>query len=127
MPDAPGFGRRIDGPTGRRRAVRERTSLPVSLHSVDQSRVALLADVSESGCRIRGMGLPDTGRDLLLKVAGVELFGRIVWKADGERGVQFDQHISEAELKALRQALSGQPGQEKDVIPPEGRRKPRSD
>ena len=40
MPDALGFGRRIDGPTGRRRAVRERTSLPVSLHSLTRLRFA---------------------------------------------------------------------------------------
>lgn len=126
MPDETGFGRRTDGPTGRRRAVRERMSLPVSLYSVDQSRVALLADVSQSGCRLQGMGLPEVGQDVLLKAAEVELFGRIVWKDDRERGVRFDEPISDTDLENLRQVLSrhhGQDSSDPDIIPPEGRRK----
>src|SRR3954453_17809038 len=82
MPDEAGFGRRADGPTGRRRALRERMPLAVSLYAVDQSRVALLADISESGCRLQGIGLPEVGQDVLLKAVDVELFGRVVWKDD---------------------------------------------
>lgn len=126
MPDEPGFGRRTDGPTGRRHATRERINVPISLYSVDQSRVALLADVSYSGCRLQGMNLPDVGRDVLLKVADVELFGEIVWKEDRERGVRFDQPISEMDLDDLRKVLSRQRGDESPdpkIIPPAGRRK----
>ena len=126
MPDKGGFGRRTDGPTGRRRAVRERMNLPISLYSVDQSRVALLDDVSQKGCRLKGTGLPGVGQDVLLKAANVELFGQIVWKDGGARGVKFDEPISDADLEDLRQLLSGQNGQEsscRDIIPPEGRRK----
>ena len=125
MPDAEGFGRRTDGPTGRRRAVRERLSLAVSLYSVDQSRVALLADISKSGCRLQGMGLPGVGQDVLLKAGDVELFGQIVWRDGPERGVMFDEPISEADLEDLRQVLGPQ-GREPDIIPPEGRRTPGS-
>ena len=128
MPDEAAFGRRTDGPTGRRRGVRERMNLPVSLYSVDQSRVALLADVSRTGCRLEGMGLPDVGQDVLLKAADVELFGRIVWKDGRERGVKFDEPINDTDLEDLRQVLARQQGQESarpDIIPPEGRRKPR--
>lgn len=128
MPDEAGFGRRTDGPTGRRRAVRERMNLPVSLYSVDQSRVALLADVSLRGCRLEGVGLPDVGQDVLLKLADVELFGRIVWKDGRERGVKFDEPINDTDLENVRQVVSQQQGQESsqpDIIPPEGRRKPR--
>lgn len=126
MPDEAGFGRRTDGPTGRRRALRERMNLPVSLYSVEQSRVSLLADVSRIGCRLHGMGLPEVGQDVLLKAAEVELFGRIVWKGDGERGVKFDEPISETELEHLREVLSRHLGLESprtEMIPPEGRRK----
>ena len=126
MPDEARFGRRTDGPTGRRRAVRERMSLAVSLYSVDQSRVALLADVSQTGCRLQGMALPEVRQDVLLKAADIELFGRIVWKNGGDRGVKFDEPISDTDLEHLRQALSSQRGQETpdpDIIPPEGRRK----
>ena len=125
MPDEAGFGRRMDGPTGRRRALRERMSLAVSLYAVDQSRVALLADISESGCRLEGMGLPEVGQDVLLKAVDVELFGRVVWKDDRERGVKFDELISATILEKLRRTVQGD-GEESarpDIIPPEGRRK----
>lgn len=125
MPDETGFGRRTDGPTGRRRALRERMNLPVSLYSVEQTRVSLLADVSQIGCRLHGMALPEIGQDVLLKAGDVELFGRIVWKADGERGVKFDEPISKTELERLREVLSRHLGLEApraDIIPPKGRR-----
>jgi len=83
-------------------------SLPVSLYSVDQSRVALLADISQSGCRLQGMALPGVGQDVLLKAADVELFGQIVWKDGSERGVKFDETITEADLDDLRQVLGRQ-------------------
>lgn len=126
MPDEAGFGRRTDGLTGRRRAVRERMSLPVSLYSIDQSRVALLADVSQTGCRVQGMALPELGQDVLLKAADVELFGQIVWKDGSDRGVKFDGPISDTDFENLRQSLSLQRGHElpnPEIIPPEGRRK----
>ncbi len=127
MPDETGFGRRTDGPTGRRRALRERMNLPVSLYSVEQTRVSLLADVSQKGCRLHGMALPEVGQDVLLKAGDVELFGRIVWKGDGERGVKFDEPISKTELVRLREVLSRHLGLEaprSEIIPPQGRRKP---
>ena len=103
--------------------------MPVSLYAVDQSRVALLADLSPTGCRLLGTGLPQTEQDILLKVAEFELFGHIVWKKEGERGVQFDEPISNTLFTQLREVLSRQQGNEgssdPDIIPPEGRRKPR--
>ena len=127
MADDARFGRRTDGPMGRRHAIRERINLPVSLYSIDQSRVSLLSDVSRTGCRLHGTGLPDVGQDVLLKAADVEMFGRVVWKGDGERGVKFDESISDTDMGRLREALSRQLGQESvapNIIPPEGRRKP---
>jgi hypothetical protein len=126
MPDVARFGRRTDGPEGRRRAVRERMDLAVSLYAVDQTRVTLLVDVSEKGCRLQGMGLPEIGQDVLLKVSNVELFGRIVWKDDMQRGVEFDQPLTGNELTDLRQILARQAGVESiepRIIAPEGRRK----
>ena len=73
------------------------------------------------------MGLPEVGQDVLLKAADVEMFGRVVWKGDGERGVKFDESISDMDMAHLREALSRQSGQEsadRNIIPPEGRRKP---
>jgi hypothetical protein len=100
-------------------------NLAVSLYSLDQSRVALLADISQEGCCLHGTGLPDVGQDVLLKAGDVGLFGQIVWKGDGKSGVEFDQTISQGDLKDLRRLLAAQVGQESlrpNVIPPEGRR-----
>ena len=129
MPDERRFGRRTDGPTGRRRALRERVNLAVSLYSIDQSRVAYLADLSQTGCRISGMGLPEVGQDILLSVAEVEFFGRVVWKEGASRGIQFDEPITDESLQDVRQAVDrehGKQSSEPDIIDPEGRRKPKS-
>ena len=108
MADKLQFGRRTDGPTGRRRAPRARMNLAVSLLSVDQTRVALLADLSQTGCRLHGMGLPVVGQDVLLNAGDLELFGRIVWKGGDERGVTFDEPISETDFADLKEVLSRQ-------------------
>ena len=126
MPDERRFGRRADGPTGRRRAVRERVDLNVSLYSVDQSRVALLIDVSKVGCRLGGSGLPPVGRDVLVKLGGIELYGQIVWKGDCERGVVFDVPMNDADVEDLRVALARARGTDlagPNIISPGGRRK----
>lgn len=99
------FGKRADGPSGRRRAERKSLDVSLSLISIEQSRVAVLADISATGCRLKGYSLPGVGRDVLLKSANIELFGRIVWKGDAQRGVQFDQPLSEQELEDLKATL----------------------
>lgn len=102
------FGKRSDGPSGRRRAEREQIDVSVSLFSIDQSRVAHLEDISATGCRLRGHSLPAVGREVLLKVGNVELFGRIVWKGDAQRGIEFDQPLGEGELEKLKVTLASQ-------------------
>lgn len=128
MSERTGFGRRVDGPTGRRHAVRERLNLAVSLYSVEQTRVAVLADISEEGCKLQGLALPGVGRDVLLKAGDVELFGQIVWKSNGERGVKFDHALTDASLAELRSLLALQLGQNKhdpEILDPRGRRRSR--
>jgi|SRR5579884_2980398 len=126
MPDEPGFGRRMDGPGGRRRGVRERANIAISLYSIEQSRVAMLADISESGCRLTGTALPAVGEDVLLKVNDVELFGSIVWKDGNDRGVQFDEPITQASIEQVRKAIARERGgaPTPEIVPPEGRRSP---
>ena len=75
------------------------------------------------------MALPEVGQDVLLKAANVELFGRVVWRGDGQRGIEFDQPIGDAALDLLRDALARELGRENarpDIIRPEGRRGPQS-
>ena len=106
MADRRRFGRRIDGPEGRRGAKREKLDLSVSLYSVDQSRVVQIADISLSGCRLLGIGLPGVGHDVLLDIDATELFGRIVWKEGDQRGLEFEEPISEEALIDIKSRLS---------------------
>lgn len=95
-------GRRIE----RRKSKRDPLGIQVSLHSITQSRVALLLDVSTTGARISGQDLPAVGKDVLLKVAGVELFGGIVRATGKEAAMAFDRPIGQRELDRLRSVMS---------------------
>ena len=65
------------------------------------TRISLL-DVSRSGARLEGAGLPAVGKDVVLKCGAIDRLGTIVW-AVGERcGVLFDEPISTRELVTLR-------------------------
>jgi hypothetical protein len=84
------FGRRIDGPTGRRRAQREEVVLAGSALTLGASRAVVVTDVSPSGAKLLGRKLPQAGTDVLLTVGSVELFGEIVWLGHDECGISFE-------------------------------------
>jgi hypothetical protein len=91
------FGRRIDGPTGRRRAQREEVVLAGSALTLGASRAVVVTDVSPSGAKLLGRKLPQAGTDVLLAVGSVELFGEIVWLGRDECGISFEAPLG-AEL-----------------------------
>lgn len=86
----PNFGRRIDGPTGRRRAPREEVVLAGSALTLGASRAVVVTDVSSAGAKLLGRKLPAAGTDVLLAVGKVELFGEIVWLGHDECGIAFE-------------------------------------
>ncbi len=92
----------------RRRAKRDPLGIQVSLHSITQSRVALLLDVSTTGARVRAPDLPGVGKDVLLKIAGVELFGTVVRTAGRDAAMTFDRPIGPKELETLRAVMAEQ-------------------
>jgi len=103
------FGTRArPAPVERRREKRSALGVAVSLFSVTQSRVVLMLDVSTGGARISGQSLPETGKDILLKIADTELFGRVIRSGEGEAAIKFEQPIDDAVLDELRQAVSEQ-------------------
>ena len=105
------FGTRRQEPIERRRAKRDRLGISISLYSTTQSRVVSMVDVSQSGARIAGHNLPGAGRDVLLKIADVELFGSIVRASESEAAVKFERPIGPRELESLRAVLEEQTGQ----------------
>lgn len=102
------FGTRRPEPVERRRAKRDELGISVSMLSTTQSRVVFMLDVSRTGARISGLNLPAAGKDVLLKIADVELFGTIIRAKEGEAAIAFDRAIGEAELERLHAVLAEQ-------------------
>lgn len=61
-----------------------------------------LLDVSRTGARISGTGLPHVGREIILKCGPIDTFGTIAWTASGRCGVHFDEPLSLRDLVTLR-------------------------
>jgi len=103
------FGKRLDGIFGRRTAERAEVSIPVSLFTVDQSRVVILGDLSGTGARLEGHDLPPRGRDVWLKLAGADVFGRVVWSKPGQCGITFEDRLDGEELARILRELEFEP------------------
>jgi hypothetical protein len=84
------FGKRIDGPGGRRWIRRRKVCIPGSALSIHGSRSVLVEDLTLTGARLLGRGLPKAGTELELRVGEHSLFGEVVWDGAERRGVRFD-------------------------------------
>ena len=103
------FGKRqASPPQERRERKRDPLGIAVSLYSVGQSRVVLMADVSQTGARFKGHDLPPVGKDVMLIAGDVELFGEVVRSNEGEAAIHFDRPIGPDELEALQTVLTEQ-------------------
>ena len=89
----PSFGRRVDGPAGRRRSKREDVVLAGSALALGASRAVMVTDVSPSGAKLLGRKLPEAGSDVLLTVGSVELFAEVAWLRHDECGISFDSPL----------------------------------
>ena len=89
----PSFGRRVDGPAGRRRAQREEVVLAGSALTLGASRSVVVTDVSPSGAKLLGRRLPQAGTDVLVTVGNVELFAKIAWLGHDECGISFESPL----------------------------------
>ena len=109
MPGDRTFGSKRSAPViDRRRQRRNSLGIAVSLYSVTQSRVALMIDASSGGSRIKGQNLPPAGKDIILKVGDVELFGRIIRTVGEEAAVEFEQPVSQFVLERLQKMVGEQ-------------------
>ncbi len=90
--------------THRRSTSRLRTSLPARLTDLTSSYGVKLHDLSRSGARI---SVPASkclhpGELVVLRWAGFERFGEIVWATDECGGILFEEELEERELMATR-------------------------
>ncbi len=84
------FGKRADGPGGRRWLRRKWVRTAASAAFGDGATAVLIENLSLTGARLRGFGLPLLGSDVELKVGERSLFGRVAWAAGDHRGISFD-------------------------------------
>jgi len=85
------FGKRIDGPAGRRRAARRQISVLGSAVTLHGSKSVILEDVGPDGARLVGRSLPGAGKEMLLRTSELAVMARVAWAKDDERGVIFEE------------------------------------
>ena len=99
---------------GRRAAQRSNAPLLALITTLDGSHSALVVDVSSTGVRLRGPGLPRMGTDLNIGIEEVRAFGSVVWSEHDECGIAFDQPLSAKDEQLLKHRVSTTRG-----LPPE--------
>lgn len=85
-----GFGKRLDGPGGRRWIRRRKVSMIGSALSIHGTRSVLVEDLTLAGARLLGRNLPRPGAEVEIRVGERSLFGVVAWEATDRRGVRFD-------------------------------------
>ena len=88
------FGKRIDGPSGRRRIAREEVVLAGSAQTVRSSRPVVVTDVSSRGAKLEGREMNNLDAEVLLLVGATDLFANIAWSNRSECGITFDEELS---------------------------------
>jgi hypothetical protein len=84
------FGKRVDGPGGRRRIKRKPVTILGSTSSRDGSRQIIIEDLCLSGARVLGRDLPVEGSEILLRSGDRAILGRVAWAREDRRGIVFD-------------------------------------
>ncbi|MBA2467598.1 MAG: hypothetical protein H0V46_08360 [Sphingomonas sp.] len=97
------FGKRVDGPGGRRRKERERVVLAAAAVTLDSTQPVVVDDVCPTGVRLRGRGLPKKGEDLVLKIGHVDVMGFVAWSDGAECGVTFDAALDPGSVTQLKE------------------------
>lgn len=100
------FGKRLDGPGGRRAEAREPILLCAALHGLGCSRTIILSDVSRTGAQLRIHEAMHHGQEVWIKAPPAEIFGEVVWAEDDRCGIAFDEPLGDDEFDLL-QALGG--------------------
>ncbi len=88
-------------PVERRNARRIPVSLTVEVELDDAKRVAQLTELSRSGARIAAHGAK-AGSRVIIRRAGIEVSGLVVWANGLMAGIRFPEPIAEEEFLRLR-------------------------
>ena len=83
------------------RSPRRRMAFKGTFETLIANGAVAVRNLSCTGAMIEGEEVPPAGRDIILRAAGHEFFGTVVW-SDGYRcGVQFDEPLRPAEVLEL--------------------------
>ena len=98
------FGKRLDGPGGRRRAERKPILMAAAIHTAGGSRTVSLLDVSTAGARLRTQPPLAAGQEVWLKIPPSDVFAKVQWVDDDLCGIVFDEPLPAAEAARLQSA-----------------------
>lgn len=87
---------------GRIRAERMRVSMAASVVTMNAYQFPEIADISQTGAKLRGSPLPTKGATALLKSGPLEVLCRVVWVKGDECGLRFDEIVSPKILKQIQ-------------------------
>jgi hypothetical protein len=88
------FGNRVDGPGGRRGAVRSEVTIVGSAVTLEGSRSVLVEDLCPTGAKLVGHDLPPPGAELLLRTDELAALGRVAWASSDYRGIEFERDLA---------------------------------
>jgi len=97
---------RADDPElrGRRAEPRALIGLRASTETLSRRGTATLLDLSCAGAQLKGEGLPDPGKEVVLTCGDTEVFGTVLWTHGDRCGVLFDEALPRPVLAELRRA-----------------------
>jgi len=84
------------------RATRAPVKLDASIVTLNAYQFPELADISQTGAKLRASPLPPKGTSALLRVNGLEVLCRVVWVKGEACGLRFEETVSPATLKQIQ-------------------------
>ena len=95
------FGKRLDGPGGRRRDARIPTSVAAQLITTTETISVTLIDISNTGAKFHGPKVPAIGRLVMVRIETLEAFGTVIWSIGELCGVDFKLPADDEESRTL--------------------------
>ncbi|HEV2594863.1 MAG TPA: hypothetical protein VGU01_06655 [Sphingomicrobium sp.] len=99
----PEFGKRVDVPGGRRRAIREEVLLGAAAITIDNSTSVIVEDVCRIGAKLRGRNLPPVGAQLLVKAGAMEILAAVAWMERDQCGITFELLLDDQGVDDLKE------------------------
>lgn len=87
---------------GRLRAQRVPVSMPASIMTMSAYQYPELADISQTGAKLRGSPLPTAGTTVLLRAGSLDVLCRVIWMRGEECGLRFEETVFPKTLKQVQ-------------------------